>query len=522
MARLFSLRSALALAGALIWLAAGCAEAPRCIEGSTQACLCSGGSGVQQCDARGRFGACDCGELPPLPEGADAALDPSRADAGPSDGRDAGLSSMRDAATATESGLLGCGDGCVCTGPDCLAEIALGSAHACARTTDGRVLCWGDNAKGQLGDGTSANRATPVEAVGLGGVVRVWAFRERSCALTRDHFLHCWGDNGEGHLGDGTELDQYAPVRLTALTDVTDVELGTRHSCAIARAGTVWCWGDNIHGELGDGTTERRTRPTEVLAVERAVELTVGDYGTCARLEDGTARCWGANEDGQLGDGSREQSPTRVAVAGLSDARQLVGGGDHRCALLGDGSVWCWGDNSKGMLGDGTLVSRSRPTRVLGVEGAVSLVSARAWFGQTYVTLADGTLVGWGENGGDLGDGTTTDQPAPVVIGGLGPVAELAIGGGIVNVECARLRDGSVACWGDNSVGQVGDGSTADRRSPVLVPGLTDVIGLAASPTFVCARIADGTARCWGRNDRGQLGDGTTTNRSSPAVVAWP
>jgi alpha-tubulin suppressor-like RCC1 family protein len=510
----------LALALTLTAVAAACGAPPRCIAGSTQACLCSGGTGVQICDESGRFGACDCGELPPLPEGSDAGVGPSLVDASFLSTADAGSSSTPDAAPTPE--LLGCGEGCVCAGPDCLAELALGTAHACARTTDGRVFCWGDNATGQVGDGSAVDRTTPVQVPDLAGVVRIWALRDRSCALTRDGLVHCWGDNADGLLGDGTELDRYAPVRLTSLTDVTDVALGFRHSCAIARAGTVWCWGENGYGQLGDGSTDDRTRPTEVLAVERAVELTVGDRSTCARLDDGTARCWGHGELGQLGDGSTGRRSTRVAVAGLSDARQLVGGSEHRCALLGDGSVWCWGHNVHGMVGDGTLVNRARPTRVLGLEGVVSLTSTPAWFGQTYATLADGTLLGWGDNGGDLGDGTTTDQPAPVVIGGLGAVAELAIGGGIIHVECARLRDRTVSCWGNNTFGQVGDGSTADRRSPVVVPGLRDVIGLSASPVFVCARLADGTARCWGRNDRGQLGDGTTTHRASPVAVAWP
>jgi hypothetical protein len=160
--------------------------------------------------------------------------------------------------------------------------LALGYNHGCARQSDGKVRCWGDNASGQLGDGSIEFSSTPVTV-------------------------------------------RQSPGG-SPLTNVVDLSLGGEHSCARLSNGEVQCWGDNAYGQLGDGTTQDRSTPVAVLQspnespLTGVVDLTLGVYHSCAQRSDGEVRCWGYNGEGQLGDGTTQQQLTPVAV-------QFRGGG---------------------------------------------------------------------------------------------------------------------------------------------------------------------------------------------------
>ena len=397
--------------------------------------------------------------------------------------------------------------------------LAAGDTHTCAMLGGGGVMCWGFNGSGQLGDGTTTARLTPVSVSGLSAPVQaITVGGSHTCALAGDGMV-CWGANYSGQLGDGTLTHRSAPVSVAGLnTGVQALAAGGTHTCAL-RGGGVLCWGYNASGQLGDGTTTQRTTPAPVNGLGSGVQaLTAGEMHTCALLSGGGVMCWGNNLYGQLGDGSTTQRTTPVSVSGLSiAAHALTAGVAHTCVLVGGGVAQCWGYNASGQLGDGTTTNRVMPVSVSGLGGAVQAITAGGFH---TCALLGGSVRCWGRNtSGQLGDGTTTNRSTPVYASGLaGPVQVLAAG---EYHTCALLGGGGVRCWGRNTSGQLGDGTMSDRTTPVNVSGLsTGVLALAAGGSHTCALVGASGVKCWGDNASGQLGDGTTTNRTTPVSIS--
>ena len=326
-----------------------------------------------------------------------------------------------------------------------VAEVVAGSYHTCARLVSGQARCWGYNAHGGLGDGTTANRLRPVVV--------------------------------SNEAGTGP------------LTGIAEIAAGIYHSCALLVSGQARCWGYNDEGGLGDGTTANRLRPVVVSneagtgPLTGIAEITAGGAHTCARLVSGQARCWGFNSYGGLGDGTTNHRARPVVVSNEAGTGPLTGiaemsaGGYHACARLVSAKARCWGYNRHGELGDGTTSRRVRPVVVSNGAGT-------------------GPLTG---------------------------ITEISAGGPLT---CARLSGRQARCWGRNLYGGLGDGTTTNRARPVVVSirtgPLTDIAQITAGTYHSCARLESGQARCWGYNSDGRLGDGTTTNRVRPVFVLSP
>jgi alpha-tubulin suppressor-like RCC1 family protein len=376
--------------------------------------------------------------------------------------------------------------------------LSVGSSHTCAVTTSGGLKCWGENSHGQLGDGTTTDSSTPVAVSGLGsGVAVVSVGSSHSCVLTTAGAVKCWGENSDGRLGDGTTTDRSTPVSVSGLTvGVVAVSVGSFHACALTKAGGVKCWGRNSDGRLGDETTTDRNRPVEASGLSSSVLV----------------------EHGYRRPGSAGAVAPGLGVAAVS------AGASHTCALTNEGAVICWGDNSHGQLGDGTGGPDVFSAAPVGVKELVSGAAAVSTGGyHTCALITEGPLKCWGDNtNGQLGDGTGGPgvfSATPVDVTGLAKdIAGMSAG---QRHTCATTTAGAVKCWGSDGTGtQDAGGSRADRTVPVDVAGLTSgVAAVSSGDQHTCAMTTGGDVRCWGDNSKGQLGDGTIIGGPTPVAV---
>lgn len=256
--------------------------------------------------------------------------------------------------------------------------------------------------------------------------------------------------------------------------------------------------------DAAGNVTEHATRVTERTLHPRAQGLAAGMFHTCAVTPTQTVECWGWNFAGQLGAGVDAERSTRpVAVPGVSGALTLSAGAMHTCAVLGDRSVACWGDDGHGQLGGAKLATAQAAGAPVAELGRT--ISVAAGLAHTCALIEGGGVRCWGDNSmGQLGDGSVKSSRTPVTARGVEKAVALVSGD---HHSCALLASGETQCWGANIAGELGvpgEGS----RIPVRVPSLQRAVGLALGQTFTCARFDDGTARCFGQNTEGQLGDG--------------
>jgi alpha-tubulin suppressor-like RCC1 family protein len=421
-------------------------------------------------------------------------------------------------------------------------QIATGSTHSLGLTVDGRVLAWGGNSAGQLGDNSTASHATPVPiaqgAVPLGTrFVQVSAGYAYSLALTADGTVYAWGSNSFGQLGDNSTVYRSAPVALAlqyvpAGIRFTQIAAGQNHSLALAADGALYSWGSSLDGQLGNGTTDHllpmSVAPGMAPPDTRYKQIAAGSFHSLALATDGKVYAWGNNARGQLGDGTTTSRAFLVEVLpGTAPAGtryvQLSAGSNHTLALAADGNAYGWGYNGYGQLGDGTTTDRLVPTPTASTGTRFTQVAA----GQSHslALAADGTPYAWGSNSNaQLGDNSTTQRLAPVALaaGAATGYTQTAAGN---SHSVALTATGGLYAWGFNSYGQLGDGTTTDRTVPVPVaqgaaPAGTRFVQVAAGANHSLALTAEGRVYAWGINDYGQLGDGTTTNRATPVAVA--
>lgn len=358
-----------------------------------------------------------------------------------------------------------------------------------------------------------------------------------TCALLSDKTIKCWGSGTA--FGNGTNTSSFVPSSsVSGITTAKDVSSGLDYSCAVLTDGTVKCWGFNDIGELGDGTTTTASIPVSTTGITNAVGVSTSEYFACAVLLDGTIKCWGGNEYGELGIGTSTAPNTctsgtigsvpcyksPVQVTGITNATSVStqrggGGGSFTCATLSGGAVKCWGANYFGQLGNGTntgpeaCLGSACSTSPVSVSGITNAASVSTGWHHACALLSDGTIKCWGSNSaGQLGNGTSSDSTTPVSVSGITNASKISAG---QDSTCAVLTDGSVKCWGYNTTGQLGNGTTSNSSTPTLVAEITTATDVSICLAHVCAILSDGSIKCWGFNDAGQLGIGTNTGPST-------
>jgi trimeric autotransporter adhesin len=342
-------------------------------------------------------------------------------------------------------------------------------------------------------------------AAAMTGFTQVAVGTSFTCAVKSDQTVWCWGLNSSGQLGDGTTTNRNRPVQVSGLTGVTAVDNQSDFACAVKSDQTVWCWGNGGFGQLGNGATVNASTPVQASGLSGVVQVSVGYGHACAVLSDGTVRCWGWNVNHMLGNGTTTSSSTPISVSGITTATQIQAGAWNNCVLLSDGTITCWGDRN-GFRGDGGASGSSTKSSPTGISGATMLSNAHGQ--HICATLSDQTVKCWGYNDhGQVGDNSSVNRNTPVVIAELAGVIGISSAN---HTSCAIKADQTVLCWGWGSWNQLGNGSSADKFVPTAVPNVAGATQVSAGYTHTCVLLADTSIQCWGRNQSGEIGNGIT------------
>jgi alpha-tubulin suppressor-like RCC1 family protein len=353
------------------------------------------------------------------------------------------------------------------------------------------------------------------DAPDLHCIAQVGSHGTQTCILRKSGTVACWGGGaGTGSLGAGSLDGSPVPVDVLGLTDVVQIAGGENTNCARTADGSIYCWGANDANQVGDGTTTNQPAPVR-LALPPAIDIAVGQWHGCAITTGHDVWCWGRNLYGALGDGTFDDRPTPVPST-LSNAVAISVADDTTCAILGDATVACVGQGDAGDRGDGSTTNMESTWRP-----ALGLADIHAIDGSCHrhgcVVLPDATVACWGQNAsGELGDGSMMNRETPIAVTGVTARAAVATG---AFFSCALGLDGQVSCWGENEFGQLGYPAGAPRPLAAIVPDLGNVHQLALGCGQACALRDDNSLWCWGQNDSGELGDGTKSSRETAQPV---
>ena len=424
-----------------------------------------------------------------------------------------------------------------------LGIFAVPAAAVEGASPAGTFWAWGDNSFGKLGNGTNNDSSdTPVQ-VSLPNlpsgvtITNIASGEFFSLTLASNGTVWAWGDNTFDELGNGTNTDSNIPVQVSLPSGVTitNIAAGAEFSLALASNGTVWAWGDNTFDELGNGTNTNSNIPVQV-SLPNGVTITNiagGVSYSLALASNGTVWAWGDNTAGELGNGTNTDSniPVQVSLPSGVTITNIACGVFFGLALASNGAVWAWGNNYYGQLGNGTNVFDSNIPVQVSLPSGVTITNIAAGSEDNLALASNGTVWAWGDNScGELGNGTNTSSDTPVQVALPSRVAITNIAEGFLD-SLALASNGMVWDWGYNYYGQLGNGTNTSSNIPVQVSlpsgvTITKIAGgeplLNAGACQSLALASNGTVLAWGDNSCGELGNGTNTNSDIPVEVSLP
>jgi alpha-tubulin suppressor-like RCC1 family protein len=449
-------------------------------------------------------------------------------------------------------------------------SVSGGVYHTCAILNTGEVSCWGAGTFGALGNSGTSDQYTPVDTSSLGNgrtAVAISAGGAHTCVILDNGDVSCWGVNELGRLGHGTTSQfELTPTLTSSLGNgrtAVAISAGGAHTCALLDNGAVSCWGYGIFGQLGIGVVDNKSSPTLITGFGQgltAVSLSSGFQHTCAILSDGSVSCWGWNSKGQLGNGGfiDQLSPTQTSSLGANRTAIAISSGQyHTCVILDSGNVSCWGEGSDGQLTSAPS-TQSTPLPISNMAAGRTVVGISTGAEGTCAILDNGTVSCWGS--GWVGNGQTSisKQTTPTPTSSFGPGRDVAVserdfdGDGVLNIfdryplihspgfqeasvytkttlssggahTCAILDDGTVACWGDNMYGELGNGGRVSKTTPTTVNnfgGGKKATAISSGGAHTCAILDSGEVSCWGWGSSGQLGNGGTSDKTTPTLTS--
>ncbi|MFZ9594486.1 MAG: RCC1 domain-containing protein [Bdellovibrionia bacterium] len=413
--------------------------------------------------------------------------------------------------------------------------VSAGDAHTCGITGAGVLKCWGSDSNGKLGNGTltSADQPSPVVIDSGTTYLAVSAGVEHTCGITGSGVLKCWGSDANGQLGNGsTSGNQFSPVATNSGANYVGIWSGRNHTCAITSRGVLECWGSDASGQLGNGST----LTSDVLSpasidkdrFQKGIyqkTATSGAFTSCGVMNSGVLRCWGSDAFSQLGNGGTgNQTIPRITNSGEIYRQVSVGGyesnSSHACGITGSNQLKCWGSNTSGQVGIGNTAGPVTTPQLVNDPGTRYRKVSLGCSHTCGITTA-GQLKCWGYNGFRELGGRTGDLTSPGVVDSGSTYRDVGMGCGF---GCGITTRGELKCWGQNTSGQVGNGTSGSSQStPVVIDSGMTYRAISGGYNFACGIAASGTLKCWGSDNAGQVGNGATTgNQLTPQPVNDP
>ena len=404
-------------------------------------------------------------------------------------------------------------------------SVAGGANHSVVLKNDGTVWTVGHNYVGELGIGSTVDQHEAVQVPGVSGILTIAARGDRTLMYTNVGTILGVGDDFYSGLGDGKVGYQLSPYSVTALSGVTQVSSANNgyHSLAVTSGGAIYAAGWNNYGQLGNNSEVNSNTFAQVqTSTGYLTGITAGAAGSYHSLalttSGGNVYAWGYGSYGQLGNGSNstQQLPVEVvnSAGALANITAISAGEYHSLALRNDGTVWAWGYNSDGELGNNTTTNSNKALEVLNTSGTPlsNIVAIAAGSLHNLAVDSSGNLWAWGYNtDGELGDGTTTHHLEAEQINLSGTTLKAAAGAVSACRFCsmAITSTGTALAWGSNASGELGDGTTTNRLTPVAIENLTSVASISTGVYHAMATETNGSVWTWGLNTMGELGNGT-------------